>query len=32
MRILAVGDLIGESGLKKAKEIVSELKENKQYK
>ena len=27
MRILAVGDLIGESGLKKAKEIVSELKE-----
>ena len=27
MRILAGGDLIGESGLKKAKEIVSELKE-----
>lgn len=27
MRILAVGDLIGESGLKKAKEVVEELKE-----
>lgn len=27
MRILSVGDLIGESGLKKAKEIVEELKE-----
>lgn len=27
MRILSVGDLIGESGLKKAKEVVEEIKE-----
>lgn len=29
MRILAVGDLIGESGLKKAKDVVEELKKKK---
>ena len=30
MRILAIGDIVGESGLKKAKEIIPNLKREKQ--
>ena len=30
MKILAVGDIVGESGLKKAKEIIPNLKREKQ--